>query len=298
MFEIWLLGRFALARDGVPVELPSRAAQSLVAYLTLHAGRAHRREQLAGLIWPEAAEASARRNLRQALWQIRKALRPSPSAAPDDLLLAGELVVGLNPRSALWLDAAHLQAPLRPTAPVEAHMAAAAAYAGELLPGFYDEWVLRERERLLAVFERHSGWLLQALRAQRRWTELAAWAEHWIERAPAPEAAYVALLEAHAALGNHAALATVYRRCVEALQRELGVEPAPATRALYEQLRAARPGQAHGNGAAPKANGAAPHGTASSRQANRHPPRAEQASEVPPYGWEGWPPPGEAPLLP
>jgi DNA-binding SARP family transcriptional activator len=247
---------------------------------------------LAGLIWPEAAEASARRNLRQALWQLRKALQPHllPNA-PGNLLLVGELVVGFNPGAAYALDAARLLAPLSPAAPLEALMAAAAAYAGELLPGFYDEWVLRERERLLAAFERSSHGLLQTLRAQGRWTELIVWAEHWIDRAPAPEAAYVALLEAHAALGDQAALTTVYRRCVEALRRELGLEPAPATRALYEQLRGAPPGRAPGNGASLSTNG-------SDRSAGHDRAPFLPASHADPYGWEGWLPPGEAPLLP
>jgi DNA-binding SARP family transcriptional activator len=78
LIELRLLGQFNLQRDGRLVEIPSRPAQSLLAYLALTVGVAHRRERLAGLIWPDIPEADARRNLRRALWHIRKALEARP----------------------------------------------------------------------------------------------------------------------------------------------------------------------------------------------------------------------------
>jgi hypothetical protein len=49
MLEIRLLGQFNIVAEGQPLELPSRPAQSLLAYLALHAGTAQRREKLAGM---------------------------------------------------------------------------------------------------------------------------------------------------------------------------------------------------------------------------------------------------------
>jgi hypothetical protein len=63
------------------------------------------------------------------------------------------------------------------------------------------------------------------------------WGEKWIALGHVPELAYRALMSAHAGLGDMASVATVYQRCVEALQSELGVEPAAQTRALYERLQ-------------------------------------------------------------
>lgn len=51
-----------------------RPAQSLLAYLLLNADKSIRREKLAGLLWPDSDEASARNNLRQALWRLRSVL--------------------------------------------------------------------------------------------------------------------------------------------------------------------------------------------------------------------------------
>ena len=75
--KIYLLGQFKLQAcvqqaDDQPIELPSRPAQSLLAYLALNAGVTQRREKLANLLWPDTSESNARSYLRQALWRIRK----------------------------------------------------------------------------------------------------------------------------------------------------------------------------------------------------------------------------------
>jgi DNA-binding SARP family transcriptional activator len=67
MFEVRLLGQFDLCLDNQTVEIPSRSAQSLLAFLILNANIRHRRERLAGLLWPDVPEEDARRNLRRAL---------------------------------------------------------------------------------------------------------------------------------------------------------------------------------------------------------------------------------------
>jgi len=56
MLEIRLLGTFDLRQAGKSVAVPSRPAQSLLAYLTLNAGSAHRREKPAGMSWPDSLE--------------------------------------------------------------------------------------------------------------------------------------------------------------------------------------------------------------------------------------------------
>jgi len=232
MLEIRLLGQFAVQLDGTAVEIAARPAQSLLAYLVLNPV-AHRRERLAGLLWPDSSEANARRNLRQALWQIRRAL----GAQADALLLVDEMTLAFNTHSDYWLDAEQIAHPLQEAATADDLMRIVVLYAGELLPGFYDEWVLLERDRLQAQFERKLNLLLERLVEARRWTEVLHWGERWIALGYTPEPAYRALMIAHAGLGDRSSVADVYRRCVEALERDLGVEPSAQTRTLYERLR-------------------------------------------------------------
>jgi DNA-binding SARP family transcriptional activator len=147
MLEIRLLGKFAVMTEGRPVDLPRRATQSLLAYLALAAGTPFRREQLAGLLWPDADETSAKGNLRHTLWQLRKAL------GPQEIIIADDLTLMFDPAVDYWLDAQRIGQKLAPGASAEELIAAVSVYGGELLPGFYDDWVMLERERLQAAFE-------------------------------------------------------------------------------------------------------------------------------------------------
>lgn len=98
MLEIRLLGQFDLKLDGEPVEIPSRSAQTLLAYLLLNTGISHRREKLAGLIWPDATESNARSYLRKALWLARKSL-DAGTPGGEKYLLADDISITFNPNA-------------------------------------------------------------------------------------------------------------------------------------------------------------------------------------------------------
>ena len=70
--SIRLLGPFEVALDGEPVTgFVSDKVRALLAYLAVEADRPHRRETLAGLLWPDVPEQSARTSLRTALANVR-----------------------------------------------------------------------------------------------------------------------------------------------------------------------------------------------------------------------------------
>ncbi|MBI5567823.1 MAG: AAA family ATPase, partial [Chloroflexi bacterium] len=245
MLELRLLGQFNLRLDNRPIDLPSRPAQSLLAYLALRPGTAYRRERLAGLLWPDATEANARSYLRQALWRIRKAL----PTTTRDYLVADDLTVAFDAEADYTLDVAVLEQAIAASTGTDDLLRSVEVYHGELLPGFYDEWVMPERERLQAVYEHKLTLLLDRLVAEGRWPAVIEWAERWIAVGSVPEPAYRALMTAYSAAGDRASMSAAYQRCLEALRRELDVEPSEATRALYEQL--SRSERAAGNGRAP-----------------------------------------------
>ena len=232
MLEVRLLGQFDVRLDGQVVDIPSRPAQSLLAYLLLNAGTPHRRERLAGLLWPDASEGNARSNLRHAIWRLRRAL----GDRADQYLQADNFAVTFQAEREFWLDTAVLEQ-AQADEPLEALLAAVGVYRGDLLPGFYAEWIDLARERLHTVFERQVQALLERLVQAQRWNEVLTWGERWIALGQAPEPAYRALMQAHSALGDLGSLAVVYQRCQTALHRDLGVEPSEQTRALYERLR-------------------------------------------------------------
>ena len=97
MLKVFLLGKFRAEQDGDAIDIPSRPAQSLLAYLILNADNSHRRERLSGLLWPHSSESSARNNLRQSLWRLRKSLDAG-------YFITDKISAGFNVDSDYWLD--------------------------------------------------------------------------------------------------------------------------------------------------------------------------------------------------
>ena len=232
MLDVRLLGKFDVKHNGKPVMISSRPSQSLFAYLILNAGTSHRREKLAGLLWPDSLEETARDNLRHALWRVRKAL---PTKLKAEYLLTDDLSIAFNISADYSLDATQLEK-LSENASVDELIAVLSRYEGELLPGFYDEWVMLEREHLYSIFEHHMARLMSLLQEEKRWLDILDWGERWIKLGQKPETAYRALMSAHAAKGDMSKVATTYERCQKSL-REFGIDPSEQTKELYQNLK-------------------------------------------------------------
>ncbi|NIW44710.1 MAG: hypothetical protein GWN30_08085, partial [Gammaproteobacteria bacterium] len=190
--KIYLLGQFKLLANDTPFDLPSRPAQSLLAFLALNAGTVQRREKLASMLWPDTTESNARSYLRQALWRIRKAFE-AHSLPCEDFLDITDILMTFKHQSDHWLD---VDAVLKTTKDQSIEQIAENLqhYQGELLPGFYDEWILPERERLQAAFHQKMTLLLDKLTDAKKWNEAIDWSEHWIRHGFTPESAFRALM--------------------------------------------------------------------------------------------------------
>ena len=128
----------------------------LLARLALFSKRTHPREELADLLWPDADQDAGRNNLKQSLAILRRLLEP-PGTPAGSVLIAGRGEVRLNPAT-FSTDVADFEAALKdaahsPEGRRDALARALDLYRGELLPGVYDDWVVEERERLVAVWE-------------------------------------------------------------------------------------------------------------------------------------------------
>jgi len=99
MLEVRFLGTFEVKYKKKVISITSRPAQSLFAYLILNAGTAHRREKLAGMLWPDSLGETARDNLGHALWRVRKALLSKPIV---EYLLADDLSIAFNASVEYW----------------------------------------------------------------------------------------------------------------------------------------------------------------------------------------------------
>src|SRR5713101_2159317 len=240
--HIRLLGDFSLFyNDRQVTSLNTTRLQSLLAYLVLHRDVPQHRQHLAFLFWPDATEAQARNNLRQLLHQLRQAL-----PAVEHFLSADKHMLHWHSVTPFHLDVAEFEQTLTlvdaATQRNDQHALQAALeqadnlYRGELLPGCYDEWILPERDRFrqrhLQVLEH----LLRLFEGQGDHVTAIRYAQRLLALDPLSEDLYRHLMRLFALNNDRASALHVYHTCVTTLQRELGVDPGPATREAYERL--------------------------------------------------------------
>jgi DNA-binding SARP family transcriptional activator len=229
-----LLGGFELRNaSGKLTRLPTRKAEALLAFLALAPRRAQPRDSLTALLWGDAPEKHARASLRQTLSLIGKALGRGA-------LVADARSVALGP-GALETDVAEFDGGAA-TGDATALERACALYRGELLAGLavseppFEEWLLAERERLR---ERAIDRLARLISAQRERGEIERAIDtglRLLALEPLEEIAHRALMRLYAEQGRRAAALRQYQVCVSVLRRELGAEPAPETKSLYNEL--------------------------------------------------------------
>ena len=236
MLTVRMLGKISIQQGSLSIVLQSRPAQSLLAWLMLTAGEAHRREKLAGILWPNARDENARDYLRHELWRLNRALRPI-EAAGLPFLLVNKISITFNAKAPYWLDAHQMMlASAQPAATVEDELTSAFLYQGELLPGIYDDCVNPHRMRVLSAFDTLMTRLLRRLREERRYEDAVRAGLHWIMHGELPETAYRELMLAHHGLHDLAAIRRDMDACRSHLHSQLGARPSRKTLELFHRL--------------------------------------------------------------
>jgi predicted ATPase/DNA-binding SARP family transcriptional activator len=245
-----------MALAGQPVTyFKSVKMQALLAYLAVEADRPHRREELAGLLWPDQPEQVARHNLSQTLLHLRQAIR-NQEAAPSYLLISRQ-TIQFNPDSDYWLDVAafanhlavcqihaHTHLEQCPTC-IEQLQQAVTLYQGRFLDKFsladsdlFEEWALLKREMLHRQAVEALGYLIQHYEWRGEYKQALTYARRQSELEPLLETAHRSLMRLLVLDGQRSAALAQYEVCRRLLAEELGVDPAPATVELYEQIKA------------------------------------------------------------
>jgi predicted ATPase/DNA-binding SARP family transcriptional activator len=252
MLRVRLLGGLALAWDQDPLPMiPSRAARSLFAYLVTYRDRPHTRDLLAGTFWPDLPDATARRRLSRALWQIRHVLRPfvlpqdrqaqDQASLPSPVLVAEGDTIQLDPDLPLWLDVEeftrHNAQCTRggPDAIVHCELCIE-HYRGEFLAGYYDDWVVVERERLREMFLEALARLVEGHKGRGEYERALLYARRLAAEDPWREEAHREVMRLCHLLGQDAEALKQFEVCRQALAEELGAEPSPETTALANEI--------------------------------------------------------------
>jgi DNA-binding SARP family transcriptional activator len=222
--RLGLLDSFEIVRDGSCVQLPM-SVQRVVAFVAL---KRHPvlRPHAAGSLWPESSESRAAASLRSALWRLRRCECEVIDAAGAQLRLAGDVSVDLYDALELARDvlAGRDGDVLDPT-----------PLAAELLPDWYDDWVLVEREYFRQVRLRALETLCERLTDALRLDEALTMGLAALKGEPLRESAHRALIRLYLVQGNVCEALRQYRLCCRLL-RPLGVEPSDQIRALVKGI--------------------------------------------------------------
>jgi predicted ATPase len=127
-------------------KLPTHAATALLARLALAPGRAHAREELVELLWPGVDLAVGRNRMRHVLSTLKSVLEDD-GLAP--VIVADRMSLRVAP-GRLACDALQFELACRAGDAERAR----SLYRGDLMPGFFDEWITEERLRLQALLDR------------------------------------------------------------------------------------------------------------------------------------------------
>jgi predicted ATPase/DNA-binding SARP family transcriptional activator len=241
--SLFLLGPFGVSLEGQPVTgFESDKVRALLAYLAVEAERPHRRQTLAGLLWPEFPERTARRNLRNALYNLRQVIRERDATPP--VLSVTRDTVQFDLRSDHWLDVATCTSLLTHKQAVHQLEEAVALYRGPFLEGFslrdspaFEDWSLLVRERLLRQVLDALSHLAAHYEARGAYSRACEYARRQVDLEPWQEEAHRLLMRLLALSGRRGTALVQYEVCCRILREELGVKPASETVHLYERIR-------------------------------------------------------------
>ncbi|GAB3809768.1 AfsR/SARP family transcriptional regulator [Micromonospora zhanjiangensis] len=224
--QLFLLDGFRLLRAGVPVLVP-RGLQRVIALVALRPGAT--RTHLAGLLWPETPEDRALPSLRTALWRLRRQAHCPIVTVGDTIALDPDVYVDVD-------DLVRTAARIRDGGDPRGADRILTTGRHDLLPGWYDDWVLLERERLRQLRLHTLEEMARVQLRLGRHGEALQSALEAVRAEPLRETPHRLIVETHLAEGNaYEALHAfyVYR---DLLLRDLQLEPSEAMCALLGDL--------------------------------------------------------------
>jgi DNA-binding SARP family transcriptional activator len=218
-------------------------AMTLLAYLLLYRNRSHRREVLAGLFWGGMDDGRAKRCLNTTLWRLRSTLdtRDHTDCSVLDTVTPGE--IKFNRSCDIWLDVAEFEhkimnwlgqrnSDLIAQDLEEAHQ----LYVGDLMEGYYEDWVLRERERLRDLYLKSLASLMEFHHLDGNLEKSLLCGQRILDMDPLREDVYRAMMRMYVKNGQRNLAIQHYKNCCEILGAELEIPPMLETQALYHEL--------------------------------------------------------------
>lgn len=223
-----LLGGFDLQVGSTRVDVPA-AAQRVLAFLAL-APRQLKRAYVAASLWTGGTDASAQHSLRSALWRLQRAVIGARviEVSHSHLLLADDVEVDVRRQVAMARN-------LLTGDGCPDDVLNGVVLESELLPDWYDDWVLLERERLVQLRVHALGAAAERLADEGRFGDAVDVAFAALRGDPLCERAHHMLIRAYLAGGDRVEAIRHYRSYCALVQQKFGLTPSAEIASLIEQ---------------------------------------------------------------
>ncbi len=222
--QVKLLQAPLVLKDSKQIVFPFKKAEALFYYLVVN--KQASRDELVDLLWGETDEETARKNLRHAIYMIRKAFDAEIIISPK------KSTVLLNPDIEVKTD---LQSFL------EEKESSTEAYEGEFLKGFlvkdggkYEEWMFQCRDYYRDKYIAKLYQRLSQCSMKDEDSKLEYYAKLLINEDPLDERPYRLLMESYGSIGAYHKAEELFRRLKHTLGQELGIAPDNKTEKLYK----------------------------------------------------------------
>ncbi len=230
--EVCVLGTFRFRVAGRTLPSVAGGSQRLLALLALR-DRALMRAAVAGTLWAESSEEHAYSSLRSALGRLSRVARDAVVVTPLDLRLADDVVTDIRHSRAL---AHRLLDPGAELGTPDLGAEAVSRLSFDVLPDWYDDWVLAEAEEWRQLRLHALEALAARLLTDSRFGEATGAALAAVKAEPLRESARALVIRVHLAEGNQSEALAEFRRFQSLLKTELGLEPTPRLHELIVEL--------------------------------------------------------------
>ncbi len=224
-FRLTLLGGWQLSRGDDVRRIPA-SAQRLIAFVSLndHVSRTY----AAGTLWPDVSEQHAHGSLRSTVWRTARSCPGLLIATGESLTVAEDVTVDI--RELRRLFAGMLTTTATDADPVgDPTLVKITGLPdwlwGDLLPGWTDDWVLLERERLRQMRVHALETAARNLADQGLFAEALEVGMAAVGVAPLRESAHREVIRIHLAEGNLAEALRQFELCAQLLRSDLGLAP-------------------------------------------------------------------------
>lgn len=215
---------------------------ALLGYLAYHRRRSHPREVLIEVLWPGTDPRTGRGNFRWSLHSLRRQLEP-PGVLSGSVIQSDRSSVQLNPDT-VQTDVADFEAALQAAGVagtdaerVQHLMRAVDLYQGDLLSGYYQDWILVEQRRLADLYSHAVRRLTADLQRLGEPAQAIGYARRAASIDPLNESAQCDLMRLLASVGRSEAALRQYEELKQVLKDELDVAPSSAAAELARKIK-------------------------------------------------------------